>query len=59
MHGVIYDPEGLNRNSLLGLCDRRQMVGNYDGNLSDQGFFVGIDETNRKLPNGDLVRSGM
>jgi hypothetical protein len=35
------------------------MVGEFQASLSDDGFFVGIDETNRVLPNGDLVRSGM
>jgi glutamate dehydrogenase len=35
------------------------MVGFYDGKISDDGFFVGIDETDRVLPNGELVKSGM
>jgi len=57
--GVLYDPKGLNRDSLLVLCDRRQMVDHFEGKLSDEGFFVGIDETDRVLPNGEIIKSGM
>lgn len=50
--GVIYDPEGLDRDALLQLCDQRVMVNNYKGKFSDGGFFIGVDETNRTLPDG-------
>lgn len=35
------------------------MVNNYAGKLSGDGFFVGVDEVNRKLPDGTVVDSGM
>jgi glutamate dehydrogenase len=57
--GVIYDPEGLDRKELLALCDSRSMVNNYQGRFSEGGFFIGVDEVNRKLPDGTLVDSGM
>jgi len=33
--GVLYDPQGLSRESLLKLVDSRKMVENYSGKLSD------------------------
>ena len=50
--GVLYDPNGLNRASLLQLCEQRSTVNKYTGKLSDEGFFIGVDETDRKLPDG-------
>jgi len=50
--GVLYDPNGLNRASLLQLCESRKTVSNYNGKLSGEGFFIGVDETDKKLPDG-------
>jgi len=33
--GVLYDPEGLNRDALLELVQNRQMVEHFSGKLSD------------------------
>jgi glutamate dehydrogenase len=35
------------------------MERNYQGKFSDGGFFIGVDEVNRELPDGTIVDSGM
>lgn len=57
--GVLCDPNGLNRESLEKLAHKRVMVKDWDGKLSDQGFFISIDDTNVTLPNGEKVASGL
>ena len=56
--GTLYDPNGLDRDALLKLVDKRVMVENYDGPLSDQGFMIKVGQTNVKLPDGTTVDSG-
>lgn len=49
--GVLYDPQGINREELLRLATKRQMVIEFDtSKLSPQGFRVLVDENNVKLP---------
>lgn len=58
--GVVFDPEGLNRNELTRLAKKRVMVENFDrGKLSAKGFFVHINDKNIKLPDGAIVESGL
>jgi glutamate dehydrogenase len=58
--GVLYDPEGINREELLRLANNRQMIANFDvSKLSPQGFRVLVDEYKVKLPNGNLVDDGL
>ncbi|KAJ3329151.1 NAD-dependent glutamate dehydrogenase [Blyttiomyces sp. JEL0837] len=58
--GVLYDPEGINREELLRLATHRLMVSQFDlAKLSKNGFRVLVDETNIKLPNGTIVDSGL
>jgi len=35
------------------------MVGKYSGKFSSGGFFIGVDEIDRTLPDGTVVDSGM
>jgi glutamate dehydrogenase len=57
--GVLYDPEGLNRNELMRLVKKRHMVENFKrSKLSKNGFFVHINDRNVKLPDGTLVENG-
>ena len=42
--GVLYDPEGLQREELLKLADKRQMVENYKGKISAQGFLIKVSD---------------
>lgn len=58
--GVLYDPEGLDRKELVRLARARQTVENFRRDrLSAQGFFVGINERNVTLPDGEKVESGL
>ena len=56
--GVLYDPKGLDRPSLLKLVEKRQMIENFDGTLSEGGFMVKVADSNVKLPDGTVVHSG-
>eukprot|EP00002_Diphylleia_rotans_P022358 TRINITY_DN437_c0_g1_i1.p1 TRINITY_DN437_c0_g1~~TRINITY_DN437_c0_g1_i1.p1 ORF type:complete len:1033 (+),score=245.25 TRINITY_DN437_c0_g1_i1:56-3154(+) len=58
--GVLCDPNGLNREELLRLATKRQMVKHFDtSKLSEKGFLVLIEETNRTLPDGTVVENGL
>ncbi|KAJ3083608.1 NAD-dependent glutamate dehydrogenase [Quaeritorhiza haematococci] len=58
--GVLYDPEGINREELLRLATKRLMVSHFDvSRLGKRGFRVLVDETNVKLPDGTIVDSGL
>jgi glutamate dehydrogenase len=57
--GVCYDPEGLDREELLRLANKRQMIENFDkSKLSPKGFMVNVKDRNVKLPHGELVENG-
>ncbi|KAI8053760.1 Glutamate/Leucine/Phenylalanine/Valine dehydrogenase-domain-containing protein [Syncephalis plumigaleata] len=58
--GVLYDPEGINREELLRLANNRQMIANFDvSKLGPQGFRVLVDEYKVSLPNGTVVDDGL
>lgn len=58
--GVLYDADGLNRDELMRLATKRQMISNFDtSKLSSQGFRVLIDDTDIKLPDGTIVEDGL
>ncbi|GAB1215915.1 glutamate dehydrogenase (NADP(+)) gdh1 [Aspergillus terreus] len=58
--GVIVDPQGLNHEELVRLAKKRVTISEFDlSKLSPQGYRVLVDESNVKLPNGELVHNGM
>ncbi|MCI0494226.1 NAD-glutamate dehydrogenase, partial [candidate division KSB1 bacterium] len=58
--GVLYDPDGLNRNELSRLAKKRIMVEHFDkAKLGKKGFLVLIKDRNVKLPDGTIVESGL
>ncbi|KAJ3105920.1 NAD-dependent glutamate dehydrogenase [Phlyctochytrium bullatum] len=58
--GVLYDPEGINREELLRLATQRQMVSTFNvAKLGKNGFRVLIEDSNIKLPDGTIVDSGL
>ncbi|KAF1925804.1 NAD-specific glutamate dehydrogenase [Didymella exigua CBS 183.55] len=57
--GVLVDPNGLDHSELLRLAKNRQMINNFDiTKLSKDGYRVLVDDTNVRLPSGDLVYNG-
>ena len=57
--GVLYDPEGLNREELVRLAKKRVMVENFNKKLlSPKGFFVSVNDKEVKLPDGTIVHNG-
>ncbi|KYQ88330.1 NAD+ dependent glutamate dehydrogenase [Tieghemostelium lacteum] len=58
--GVLYDPEGLNREEITNLANKRQMSRYFNkALLSKNGFFVDVQENDIKLPNGEVIESGL
>ncbi len=58
--GVLYDPQGINRNELNRLAKERLMAEHFDtSKLSSQGFFVHVNDVNKQLPDGTIVESGL
>lgn len=57
--GVLVDPQGLDRAELLRLAKQRVMISQFDtSKLSHEGYRVLVEDTNVKLPNGELVHNG-
>lgn len=57
--GVLVDPNGINHQELLRLAKERKMIIHFDtSKLSSEGYRVLVDDTNIRLPNGDLVYNG-
>ena len=57
--GVLYDPAGIDRQELRRLATQRKMVEHFDTNhLGKAGFFVGIGERDRTLPDGTVCING-
>lgn len=57
---MLADPNGLDHTELLRLAKKRVMISDYDiSKLSPQGYRVLVDETNIKLPTGEVVNNGM
>ncbi|NOZ60847.1 MAG: hypothetical protein GXO74_04125 [Calditrichaeota bacterium] len=58
--GVLFDPNGLDRKELIKLAKKRVMADNFDqSKLSSAGFFVHINDVDKKLPDGTVVKSGL
>ncbi|RUP42940.1 Glutamate/Leucine/Phenylalanine/Valine dehydrogenase-domain-containing protein [Jimgerdemannia flammicorona] len=58
--GVLYDPEGIDREELLRLANSRLMISNFNPEkLGKKGFKVLVDESNVKLPSGEIIDDGL
>ncbi|KAL2217755.1 putative NAD+ dependent glutamate dehydrogenase [Thermoascus aurantiacus ATCC 26904] len=58
--GVLVDPQGLDREELVRLAKKRVTISEYDmSKLSPEGYRVLVDESNVKLPSGEIVNNGM
>lgn len=58
--GVLFDPNGINRDELKRLVKEKQMISGFNTKLLAQGGFrVLIDENDVKLPSGEIVENGM
>ncbi|CAO1629428.1 unnamed protein product [Sympodiomycopsis kandeliae] len=58
--GVIHDPAGLNRDELTRLARARKMIIDFDvSKLGKDGYRVLVEETDVKLPTGELVPDGV
>lgn len=58
--GVIVDPNGLNMDELRRLAKKRVTISEFDvSKLSSEGHRVLVDESDVKLPSGELVHNGM
>ncbi|KAI0841452.1 NAD-specific glutamate dehydrogenase [Hypoxylon sp. FL0890] len=57
--GVLVDPNGINKDELIRLAKKRVMISEFDlSKLSKDGFRVLCDESNVKLPSGEIVPNG-
>lgn len=57
--GVLVDPNGLDREELLRLAKHRLMIVQYDvSKLSSEGYRVLVEDTQFKLPSGEIVNNG-
>lgn len=57
--GVLFDPEGINKEELVRLAKKRAMISQFDvSKLSSGGYRVLVDDNNIKLPSGELVNNG-
>ena len=58
--GVLVDPHGLDMEELRRLARKRVTISEFDvKKLSPQGYRVLVDESDVKLPSGELVHNGM
>lgn len=58
--GVIHDPIGLDRSELTRLARARQMISHFDtSKLGNDGFRVLVENTDVKLPSGEVVPDGV
>jgi len=58
--GVLFDPEGINREELTRLAKKRVMVEQFDKTkLNKNGFLVHINDRNIRLPDGTAVENGL
>ncbi len=57
--GVLYDPDGIDREELRRCAERRVMVEKFDrSKLSSKGFFVSVNDREVVLPDGTVVHNG-
>lgn len=58
--GVLVDPRGLDRDELIRLAKRRVMISEFDmSKLSPEGYRVLVDDSNVRLPTGEVIPNGM
>lgn len=58
--GVLYDPQGIDRQELLRLAEARKPVAYFQKKLlSSAGFLVTVEEENIRLPGGEKIESGL
>ena len=58
--GVLFDPDGIDRTELTRLAKARVMVDKFDKTkLTTKGFFVSVNDSNVKLPDGSTVDNGV
>ncbi|KAJ9384591.1 hypothetical protein DTO063F5_4661 [Paecilomyces variotii] len=58
--GVLVDPEGIDHDELVRLAKKRVTISEFDtSKLSANGYRVLVDESNVKLPSGEIVNNGM
>ncbi|ORY69467.1 NAD-specific glutamate dehydrogenase [Pseudomassariella vexata] len=57
--GVLVDPNGINKDELVRLAKGRLMISHFDiSKLSNDGFRVLCEDTNVKLPTGEVIANG-
>jgi glutamate dehydrogenase len=57
--GVLVDPQGLDRDELIRLAKNRVMISQFDiSKLSKTGYRVLCEDSNVKLPTGEVVTNG-
>ncbi|MBN2322103.1 MAG: NAD-glutamate dehydrogenase [Spirochaetes bacterium] len=57
--GVLFDPEGIDRDELSRLVQMRAMTDRFDKkHLSKRGFYVSVDDKDVLLPDGSKVPNG-
>ncbi|CCC69620.1 hypothetical protein NCAS_0D00390 [Naumovozyma castellii] len=57
--GVLYDPNGIDKEELFRLAHERLMISSFDiTKLSKLGFFVSVSDIDIMLPNGTIVANG-
>ncbi len=58
--GILYDPDGIDRQELLRLANARLMVEHFNRNkISTQGFLIRVTDHDVQLPDGTIVDSGL
>jgi glutamate dehydrogenase len=58
--GVIYDPNGLDRDEMMRLADERVTIDHFDAKkLGAGGFVVLVTDENVTLPDGTFIESGL
>lgn len=58
--GVIVDEDGIDKDELLRLAKERKANDHFDqSKLGPKGYAIMIDQNNIKLPNGEIVKSGL
>ncbi|KAI1378371.1 NAD-specific glutamate dehydrogenase [Hypoxylon crocopeplum] len=57
--GVLVDPNGIDKDELVRLAKKRVMISQFDlSKLSKDGYRVLCDESNVKLPTGEVIPNG-
>ena len=57
--GVLFDPNGLDRDELVRLAKERRMIAKYDiSKLSKDGYRVLVEDSNVTLPSGEVINNG-